>query len=92
MAELRVRVTPRASRDEILGWVDDPSGRGRVLRLKLKAPPIEGKANAALVRYLAERLGVAKASVNLVSGGKSRIKCLEISGLEDQELADRLSG
>jgi uncharacterized protein len=65
---LRVRVQPRASRNQAL---PGPDG---TLRVALMAPPVEGAANQALEAYLAKALGVAKSSVAVVSGLKSRDK------------------
>ena len=74
---LRVKVTPNASRSEILGWEEDPV-TGRHLRVRLQAPPVDGKANKALVRFLAAELGVPKSKVRLQKGQASRLKTLEI--------------
>ncbi|MBM4467450.1 MAG: YggU family protein [Chloroflexi bacterium] len=68
-----VRVVPRASRNEIVGV------QGDALKVRLTAPPVEGKANEALVAFLAQRLGVRKSQVEIVAGGTS-----------PQELRERL--
>lgn len=81
---MSVRVQPRASKNEIAGWQEG------TLRVRLTAPPVEGAANQALVEFLAEALGVRRADIALVSGGKSRTKTIEVSGLSDAELAARL--
>jgi uncharacterized protein len=78
---LAVRVTPRGGRDAIEGWREDAAGRP-VLKVRLAAPAAEGAANAALVELLAKALGVAKSAVRLVSGQTSRMKLLEVEGLE----------
>jgi uncharacterized protein (TIGR00251 family) len=83
-ARVRVRLTPRASRDEIAGWQDG------VLRVRVSAPPIEGRANAALERLLAEALGVPKSAVRVSSGARSREKLVSIAGLDDIEVRRRL--
>ncbi len=74
---IRVRVTPIARTSEILGWEDDPEG-GRLLRVRLQAPPVDGKANKALVNFLAKELGVARSRVKIVKGETSRVKVLEV--------------
>ena len=74
---LRVRVTPNASRNEVIGWEDDPQA-GRVLRLRIAAPPVDGKANAALREFLAETLRIPKSQVRLAKGGTARIKTFAI--------------
>jgi hypothetical protein len=81
---IRVRVTPRAGRDEVLGWQDD------VLRVRVRAAPIEGRANEALCRLLARQLGVPFSAVEVVGGGSSRTKTLRIVGLTEDEAKARL--
>jgi uncharacterized protein (TIGR00251 family) len=76
-AQLVVRVTPNARRSEILGWGADEKGRP-VLLIKLAAPPVDGKANIELVRFMADSLGCAKGKVQLVRGEGSRQKVLEV--------------
>jgi uncharacterized protein (TIGR00251 family) len=82
---LVVRVTPRAGRDEIAGW------QGDELRVRLRAPPVDGRANEALVRLLALSLGVPPSSIELVTGATVRIKRLRVQGLSEAELRRRLS-
>ncbi len=74
---LRVKVTPNASRNGILGWEDNPTS-GRCLRVRLQAPPVDGKANKALILFLAAELGVPKSRITLKKGKSSRLKTLEI--------------
>ncbi|HJL17800.1 MAG TPA: DUF167 family protein [Sandaracinaceae bacterium LLY-WYZ-13_1] len=69
-----VRVSPRASRDAI-GGVHDGA-----LKVKLTAPPVDGAANAALVKLLAKRLRVAKSAVRIVGGETSRTKRVRVEG------------
>ena len=83
---LVVRVTPRAKRSAFAGLVD--SGDGRVaLAVKLAAPPVDGAANEALVVFLAEALQLSRSSVRLVSGEKSRLKTVQLSGISPDALA-----
>lgn len=89
-ARLVVRLTPRAGRDRIDGWDKDEAGRA-FLKVRVAAPPVEGEANAALVRLIAKALGVSKGAVRVVAGETARLKQLEIEGLEQVELAQRLS-
>jgi hypothetical protein len=84
-ALLVVRVTPRAARDEIAGW------QGDELRVRLRAPPVDGRANEALLRLLATRLSVPPSSIELVSGATARVKRLRVTGLSEEELRRRLS-
>ncbi len=81
---IRVRLTPRAARDEIAGWQDG------LLRVRVTAPPVKGAANAALERLLAKALGVPKSAVGVVSGAKAREKIVGIGGLSQDEAVARL--
>jgi uncharacterized protein (TIGR00251 family) len=74
---LRVRATPNASRSEIIGWEDDPQA-GRILRVRVAAPPVEGKANKELREFLAKSLKLSKSKVVLQKGNSSRYKSFEI--------------
>ena len=77
MAEhLAVRVQPGASRDEIVGW------RGAALRVRVSAPPQDGRANAAVTRLLAAALGVAPSTVELVRGAGGRDKMYRFRTLD----------
>jgi hypothetical protein len=69
-----VRVQPRASRDAIAGIHDG------ALKVALTAPPVEGEANAALVAFLAKKLGVAKRDVEIVQGATGRQKLVAVRG------------
>lgn len=81
-----VRVVPRASKNEIAGV------HGDALKVRLTAPPVEGRANEALIAFLAQRLGVRKSQVEIVAGGTSRRKMVRVSGLSTQEVETRLLG
>ena len=70
---LILHIQPGARTTEIVG------PHGDALKIRLAAPPVDGKANAALITYIAERLGVAKSCVHLKSGQTSRRKVLELS-------------
>ena len=76
MADVDVRVVPRARRDEIAGERD-----GRLL-VRVVAPPLEGKANAAVVRLLAKALGVPKSRVSIARGEASRDKTVRVEGVD----------
>ena len=73
-----LKVTPGARRDEILGWEDDYPGVGRVLKLKVTAPPVEGRANKYIECYLSRILRVPKGKVNIVQGNTGHIKRVEL--------------
>jgi hypothetical protein len=70
-----VRVQPRASRDAVTGVQEG------ALRVALTAPPVDGEANAALVAFLAKRLGVARRDVTIVQGETGRSKLIEVRGV-----------
>ena len=91
MANLPVRLTPGASADRIDGWDVDADGRP-VLKVRVRARPVEGEANAALLRLLAKTLGVPKSAVSLDRGGQSRTKMISIAGLSDDDIRTRLTG
>jgi uncharacterized protein len=73
---LRVRVQPRASRTEFAGLAGDR------LRVRLNAPPVDGRANAALLEFVASACGLAKSRVTLERGQTGRDKCLRLHGLD----------
>lgn len=83
--ELKVRVQPRASRSEVVGWRDG------VLAVRLTAPPVEGAANRACREFLADVLDVRRGDVELIGGEKSRDKRFRIQGVNDADLRERLS-
>jgi len=83
--KIKVRLTPRASRDEIAGYSDE------VLRARVTAPPVDGKANDALRKLVAKRLGVAPSRVRIERGAKGRTKLLAIEGAAPEALR-RLRG
>jgi len=72
---LDVRVQPRASRSEIAGL------HGERLRIRLQAPPVDGKANAALVEFIAEAFGIPRARVTIEHGLTGRDKRLRLQGV-----------
>ena len=76
MSLLAVRVHPRARKDEIRGERDG------VLRIRVTAPPVEGRANDAVRKLLAKRLGIAPGRVTVVRGATGRDKLVEIDGMD----------
>jgi uncharacterized protein (TIGR00251 family) len=83
--EIRVRVLPKSSRNQIVGYEEN------VLKVKLTSPPVEGKANKALIEYMATRLGIAKGRVEITSGSRSRLKTVRICGLSREEVSSLIS-
>jgi uncharacterized protein (TIGR00251 family) len=75
---LGVRLTPKSSRDEILGI--ETFGGVSVLKVRVRALPEEGRANDALVKLIAKWLGVPPSTVSVAQGGKSRLKQVRIEG------------
>ncbi|PWR21741.1 DUF167 domain-containing protein [Zavarzinia compransoris] len=76
---LAVRLSPRASRNAVEGVVAGADGRA-ALSIKLNAPPVDGAANEALVRFVAAGLGIGKSAVAIKSGHTARQKLLHIAG------------
>ena len=77
---LKVRLQPRASRDEIDGLLGD------ALKIKVTAPPVEGRANKAVKKLLAVRLGLPPSQIEMIAGERSREKLLRISGISREEM------
>ncbi|MCF8197874.1 MAG: DUF167 domain-containing protein [Sulfuritalea sp.] len=84
-ATLRLHVQPGAKKTEVVGLY------GAALKIRLAAPPVDGKANACLIAFLAEQLGVSKSAIRLLSGDTSRAKRLRIAGVDPAILKDRLT-
>ena len=84
MGRISVHVVPRARRTEVAGTYGD------AIRIRLAAPPIDGAANEELVRFLAERLGVARRQVEITAGMAGRRKVVEIVGLGQETIRRRL--
>ena len=82
---LRIKVQPGASRTEVGETLGDR------LKIRVQAPPVEGAANAALLKWLAKTLGVSKGKVRLAQGERSRDKTVEVTGV-DAETARRALG
>jgi hypothetical protein len=85
---LRLKVTPKARRNEIGGWLDEPDG-SKALKVAVTAAPEDGKANAAVIALLAKEWGVAKSAISVVAGATDRRKIVEIRG-PSAELMRRL--
>ena len=83
--KISLRVYPNAARNEVIGFVDG------VLRVKVSAPPIRGKANRELLAFLSQFLDVGKGALTIIKGHTSRNKIVVIDGLSQGELLKRLS-
>ena len=84
MTIIRVRAQPKASRNEVVEYRDD------VLRVRVTAPPEDGKANAAVIVLLAESLGIARNRVRITRGHSYRDKLVEVESIDGVELRRRL--
>ncbi len=85
MAQLRVRVSPKAARTQVVGV--DIEG---TVAIRVAAPPHKGLANKELIDFLAKRLGIRKSQIELISGKRSRLKVLEIQGMNAEQIRGRL--
>ena len=83
---LTLHIQPGAKKTELAGL------HGEALKIRLAAPPVDGKANEALLRFVAERLQLPKSAVTLKSGQTSRHKVLEIAGSQAGAVAALLAG
>jgi uncharacterized protein (TIGR00251 family) len=82
---MQVRVQPRASKDEIAGVIEG------ALKVRLRAPAVEDRANDSLVEYLAELLKTPKSAVRILSGERSRTKRVEIRGVTTNQILHLLT-
>jgi len=84
VSTIRVHILPNAKVDKVVG------DHGDAIKIKLRAPAMEGKANAALIRFLAAQLGILPRQIALMRGEKSRDKLIRIKGLSEREVQERL--
>jgi uncharacterized protein (TIGR00251 family) len=75
-----IRVLPRSSRCEIAGIQND------ALKLKITAPPVEGKANEECIRFLSDTLGIKRNRISIIAGRKSKNKSVAINGLSREDI------
>ena len=81
---LKLKVIPNARRNQVVGWRDG------LLTIKLTAPPVEGKANRELVKFIAEVMGVSAADVEILRGETSRSKSVSVLGVTAQDARQRI--
>lgn len=81
---IAVKAIPNAPRSEVVGWLGD------ALKVKVHAPPVEGRANEALCEFLADVLGLQRRAVTVMRGDTSRQKIIRIAGLTRDALKARL--
>lgn len=82
--KLNLFIQPKASKNEIIGL------HNGALKIKITAPPVDGKANAALIEFLSEILDVPKRQIEILKGETGRNKAVEVLGLTEDELRGRL--
>jgi uncharacterized protein (TIGR00251 family) len=85
--KLKIRVTPRAKRDEVYTILGDGT-----VKVRLTAPPVEGKANKALIKYFSGILEIPRSRIEILSGFKSRNKLVHIQGMDSVEIYNKLNG
>ncbi len=81
---ISVKLQPRSSRNQVVGR------EGDIYRIKVTAPPVDGKANAALVKLLAKKLGIPPKKIDILSGQTSRLKTIRIQDLSLPDVSARL--
>lgn len=84
MGRLKLRIVPNAKRDEVVGEYGD------AVKIKVAAPAVEGKANEALLVFVAEKTGIHRRDITLIAGEKSRDKVVELATLDAAEARARL--
>ena len=80
---LAIKAIPNAPRNEVVGWLGD------ALKVKVHAPPLEGRANAALCEFLAEEFGLPRRAVSVLRGDTARQKVVRIEGITLAEVKAR---
>jgi uncharacterized protein (TIGR00251 family) len=83
---LAIKAIPNAPRNEVVGWLGD------VLKVRIHAPPVEGRANDALCEFLAASLSLHRRAVTVLRGDTSRQKVVRIDGLSLEEIQARFPG
>jgi uncharacterized protein (TIGR00251 family) len=83
--QIQVKISPNASKNQIKGWTGD------VLAIRIQTPPVDGKANKALILYLSKITRLSKSRISIVRGETSRQKTIAFNGLEHSELLDLIS-
>lgn len=83
---IRIKLVPRAAANQVDGR------HGDAVKIRLNAPPVDGKANAALLRFLADKLDLPVAALAITAGHTGRNKTVRISGLDPETVRTRLAG
>jgi uncharacterized protein len=82
---IKVKITPRANHNECTGKMEDGT-----IKIKLCAPPVDGKANSALLQFIAEKMNLSKADIKIISGQTSHIKLVTIEGATQEDVDQKL--
>jgi len=83
--KLLVKVIPNARQDKICGYVDKD-----ILKIRIRAKPVDGKANAYLIKYLSKELDIPRRNIAIIKGKTSRVKVLEITNIGENDLIEKL--
>ncbi len=81
---IKIKLIPKSSKNKII------SKESNLYRIKVTAPPVDGKANKALINLLSKKLNCAKSNIEITSGKNSRLKTISIKGLTQEEITDLL--
>lgn len=84
-ATVSIRLQPASNKEEITGWMGDGA-----LKIKVKAKPIEGQANASLTNLLSKRLHIPRTRIAILMGEKSKLKTIRIHGITFEELKQKI--
>ena len=84
--DFKIRLIPKSSKNEIVGKDGD------TYRVKVTSPPIDGKANRALISLLSKKLGISKGNIEIVSGVSSRIKRIRVYGILMEDVIGLMDG
>jgi uncharacterized protein (TIGR00251 family) len=78
---ITIKLLPRSSKNQIVGM------EGDTIKIRVTPPPVDGKANEALIELLAKRLRVSKSNIKIISGRRSKLKTVQVVGLSQDEIA-----
>ncbi len=74
---LRIKVIPKSAKNEVVEILEDDSGE-QTIKIRIKAPPVKGKANAELIKFLSKELNVPKDRISIISGKTEQLKLIKI--------------
>jgi len=83
--KIKVKITPNARQDKICGYIGKD-----ILKIKIKAKPLNGKANTYLIKYLSKELDIPQSNFTIIKGKTSRIKILEVANIGKKEFMEKL--